>query len=348
VIFYEQDWNPQVDRQALQRAHRIGQINHVLAINLVTERTIEEVIMRRAERKLQLSYKVVGEMIDVCEHGNDNVADANDARSLILGLHIFDSKDIRNGSSSGVNMVELNTMADKVVEMRNHEISEKDVQRFEINPNDLLNKGNPCTSITFEPGLDEASYASWVEKFKESSQSIDDSSLETERRNMLEKRRLKREDEIKKAQQKKLAKWEALGYVSLAVKEPVSQRETNLMSDLGSVQFVYGDCTKPSKVCPSEPTIIFSCVDNSGHWGHGGMFDALANLSSSIPDAYHRAFECGDLHLGSSHDDNNVPQFVALAVVQSYNPRRKQTSNTILGRFHPPAAVELGAVIPTA
>ncbi|KAJ9558022.1 hypothetical protein OSB04_012636 [Centaurea solstitialis] len=43
VIFYEQDWNPQVDKQALQRAHRIGQMNHVLCINLVTERTVEEV-----------------------------------------------------------------------------------------------------------------------------------------------------------------------------------------------------------------------------------------------------------------------------------------------------------------
>lgn len=43
VIFYEQDWNPQVDKQALQRAHRIGQMNHVLSINLVTRHTVEEV-----------------------------------------------------------------------------------------------------------------------------------------------------------------------------------------------------------------------------------------------------------------------------------------------------------------
>lgn len=43
VIFYEQDWNPQADKQALQRAHRIGQLRSVLAINLVTENTIEEV-----------------------------------------------------------------------------------------------------------------------------------------------------------------------------------------------------------------------------------------------------------------------------------------------------------------
>lgn len=44
-----------------------------------------------------------------------------------------------------------------------------------------------------------------------------------------------------------------------------------------------------------------SCVDNSGNWGRGGMFDALANLSGSIADAYRQAFECGDLHLGDLH-----------------------------------------------
>lgn len=42
-------------------------------------------------------------------------------------------------------------------------------------------------------------------------------------------------------------------------------------------------------------------MDNSGKWGRGGMFDALANLSQSIPDAYHRASECGDLHTGDLH-----------------------------------------------
>lgn len=46
---------------------------------------------------------------------------------------------------------------------------------------------------------------------------------------------------------------------------------------------------------------IYSCVDDSGSWGHGGMFDALAKLSESIPSAYERASEFGDLHLGDLH-----------------------------------------------
>ncbi|KAL7121014.1 hypothetical protein ACP275_02G157600 [Erythranthe tilingii] len=73
-----------------------------------------------------------------------------------------------------------------------------------------------------------------------------------------------------------------------------------------------------------------SCVDNSGNWGHGGLFDALARLSDTIPNAYQRASEFGDLHLieitedhGDLSTQTTAPQWVALAVLQSYNPRRK-------------------------
>ncbi|CAA6656166.1 unnamed protein product [Spirodela intermedia] len=326
VIFYEQDWNPQVDKQALQRAHRIGQTNHVLAINLVTERSIEEVIMRRAERKLQLSYEVVGGESGIHQDKSEKGSDAPDVHSLIFGLHIFDLTDLGNESSCGVDMAQLNAMTDKV--------------RFEINPAALFNIEKPPTSIIIDPGLDESSYLSWVEKFKEASQSNIVSLLVANKINDFKSKSLKHDDEVKKAHQKKLAKWEARGYQSLSVKDPASPMESDVMSDLGSVQFVYGDCTKPSQICQSESTVIFSTVDNSGRWGHGGMFDALSALSNSIPDAYHRAFEFGDLHLGdlhlvklneSSRDENVafIPQFVALAVVQSYNPRRKVPRSSI-------------------
>jgi ATP-dependent DNA helicase len=59
VIFYDTDWNPQVDRQAQDRAHRIGQTKPVLVFRLVTRDTAEERIVKRAFAKQQLSTLVM-------------------------------------------------------------------------------------------------------------------------------------------------------------------------------------------------------------------------------------------------------------------------------------------------
>ncbi|XAR63236.1 DNA helicase [Bertholletia excelsa] len=344
VIFYEQDWNPQVDKQALQRAHRIGQMNHVLSINIVTEYTVEEVIMRRADKKLQLSYNVIGDnMID--QEGKDIAGvQSGDLRSVIFGLQIFNPTGISNEQVDQVNMQELNAMTKRVVALRNKQKSEKDDRKFEINPRNLLDGKDivkkDSSSVTC-PGFDEASYRSWVEKFKEISQSNDSSVWELGERQNTEERHQRAEATRKKAEEKKLSKWEALGYHSLSVKDPISPPNGDIISDSGSVQFVYGDCTVPSKICASDPAIIFSCVDDSGNWGHGGMFDALAKLSASVPSAYHRASEFKDLHLGDLHlieikgesdeqtNHDSAPCWVALAVVQSYNPRRKVPRSSI-------------------
>lgn len=40
VIIYDSDWNPQMDLQAMDRAHRIGQKNLVNVYRLITENTI--------------------------------------------------------------------------------------------------------------------------------------------------------------------------------------------------------------------------------------------------------------------------------------------------------------------
>jgi len=42
VIFYDTDWNPQMDAQAAARAHRIGQTKNVLVLRLQTVGTVEE------------------------------------------------------------------------------------------------------------------------------------------------------------------------------------------------------------------------------------------------------------------------------------------------------------------
>ncbi|CAL5191787.1 unnamed protein product [Lathyrus oleraceus] len=339
VIFYEQDWNPQVDKQALQRAHRIGQMNHVLCINLVTEHTVEEVIMRRAERKLQLSLNVTGDNILENEDKKLSAVGTSDLKSIIVGLRMFDPNEINDGKDKDMDLTEINAMADKIIAMRDEQIFDKDDRKFEVNPRNFLKgydvKERGSASLSCDLDLDEASYLSWVKKFEEISKSSCDSITDLRsRRNLDEVKSKKLETAKQKAEEKKLSKWNAVGYHSLNVKDPISPPDGDVILDAGSVHFVYGDCTTPSNVSSSDPAIIFSCVDTSGRWGHGGMFDALTKLSSSISDAYERASEHGDLHLGDLHlirledgcddqnMDGNAPKMVALAVVQSYNPRR--------------------------
>ena len=55
VIHYDPWWNPAVERQATDRAHRIGQTKKLWVIKLVAQGTIEERMLALQERKAQLA-----------------------------------------------------------------------------------------------------------------------------------------------------------------------------------------------------------------------------------------------------------------------------------------------------
>jgi len=55
VVFLDQDWNPSIDAQAQDRAHRIGQTRDVHIYRLITKQTIEENILLKASQKRDLS-----------------------------------------------------------------------------------------------------------------------------------------------------------------------------------------------------------------------------------------------------------------------------------------------------
>jgi chromodomain-helicase-DNA-binding protein 1 len=59
VILFDSDWNPQADLQAMARAHRIGQKNHVMVYRLVSKDTIEEEVLERARNKMILEHIVI-------------------------------------------------------------------------------------------------------------------------------------------------------------------------------------------------------------------------------------------------------------------------------------------------
>lgn len=219
--------------------------------------------MRRAERKLQLSHNVVGDDVTDKELNETAGVETGDLRSIIFGLHMFDPKDINDEESGGLKLSELHAMADKVTTMRHQRMLNNADRKCEVNSVDLSDSidhatGDSSASVVFDSSLDEVSYRSWVEKFNKESQSSGNSVVELgNRKNTSEDKHMKLDAAQKKREEKKLARWEAHGYYSLSVREPIYPVNDDMMSDSGSVHFVYGDCTCPSDVCPSEPTIIF-------------------------------------------------------------------------------------------
>lgn len=89
VIIFDSDWNPQVDLQAIDRAHRIGQKRDVVVYRFVTEGSVEEKIVERAARKLKVDHLIMqrgkfnqkestnkvgsDEMLNMIQHGAQEI-----------------------------------------------------------------------------------------------------------------------------------------------------------------------------------------------------------------------------------------------------------------------------------
>jgi len=90
VILFDSDWNPQMDLQAMDRAHRIGQKKQVRVFRFIIENTVDEKIVERAEIKLKLDRMVIqqgklaeqktnlnkDDMLNMIRHGAKNVFNA--------------------------------------------------------------------------------------------------------------------------------------------------------------------------------------------------------------------------------------------------------------------------------
>lgn len=61
VILFDNDWNPQMDLQAIDRAHRIGQTKPVKAFRFVVRDTVEELLILRSFSKRLLEKMVIEE-----------------------------------------------------------------------------------------------------------------------------------------------------------------------------------------------------------------------------------------------------------------------------------------------
>jgi SNF2 family DNA or RNA helicase len=60
VVLFDLDWNPQNDRQAVARVHRVGQTREVRVVRLVTDTPVERHIEKVCEEKLEIEKKIMG------------------------------------------------------------------------------------------------------------------------------------------------------------------------------------------------------------------------------------------------------------------------------------------------
>lgn len=74
VIFYDSDWNPTIDSQAMDRAHRMGQTRQVTVYRLLVKGTIEERMRDRAKQKMHVQQVVMeggGASVDFQKPGRE-------------------------------------------------------------------------------------------------------------------------------------------------------------------------------------------------------------------------------------------------------------------------------------
>lgn len=104
VIIYDSDWNPHQDLQAQDRAHRIGQKVEVRILRLVTEKSVEETILARAQSKLEINGKVI-------QAGKfDNQATADERELLLRAMLEADNEEDDEEERGELNDDELNEL----------------------------------------------------------------------------------------------------------------------------------------------------------------------------------------------------------------------------------------------
>jgi len=117
VILYDSDWNPQADLQAMDRAHRIGQKKQVRVFRFITEKTVEERIIEKAEMKLRLDSVVI-------QQGRLAQAQKTIGKDEVLSMVRYGANEIVAGKDAMITDEDIDTILAKA-EARTDELNKK-------------------------------------------------------------------------------------------------------------------------------------------------------------------------------------------------------------------------------
>ena len=159
VIFYDSDWNPTIDSQAMDRAHRLGQTKQVTVYRLITRNTIEERIRKRALQKEEVQRVVISG-----QAGGDKVVDFNNR-----------SRETNRTKEMAMWLADDDEAA--MIERREAEVIEEEarsggkrkrkagIKRKEVSMDDMYHEGESIRSID----VDDADDATGEGRFEDAS-----------------------------------------------------------------------------------------------------------------------------------------------------------------------------------
>jgi len=130
VVLFDSDFNPQVDLQAMDRAHRIGQKKKVYIYRLITKQTVEEKIVQRQAIKLKLDQMVI--------QGGQQVRQGNVSKDEYEQIILHGALQIMQAKST---LIEEDLDVDKIIEegeRRAKELQEEADRSAKGMPGDVL------------------------------------------------------------------------------------------------------------------------------------------------------------------------------------------------------------------
>lgn len=113
VIFFDSDWNPTQDLQAMDRAHRLGQERPVTVYRLISRGTIEERMLIRAQQKNKINDLVIkgGGLNTEVDGTNFDDTEIDDIAALLMGEEEFgaylDEKEAFEKARQAVALVKI-------------------------------------------------------------------------------------------------------------------------------------------------------------------------------------------------------------------------------------------------
>lgn len=116
VFLFDSDWNPQMDLQAQDRCHRIGQTRPVVVFRLITANSVESTILRKASQKLKLGRLVIHK--DRFKGEQRRLVTEKEMLEILNG-------DALDGLEKTITEAELQKMLDRKVCMEMFDSSEK-------------------------------------------------------------------------------------------------------------------------------------------------------------------------------------------------------------------------------